>query len=153
MLALPFERCSSSAVVRALSFEASIRGRCADGLNDRARFSSSPCAPTFGWGAARPLESLNSARSHCLWLVLERSTFALAHLGRDDPCDLGTTQQLDCACAKQQVLDHVQAELSSDPCIDHKALLRLWFEGGTGNEVDQHLGFRVGSTQFFINAA
>src|SRR5690606_8930071 len=49
-------------------------------LDDRARFSNSPGAPTFEWGAAGPLESLKSARSHCLWLILERSTFALAHL-------------------------------------------------------------------------
>src|SRR5690606_22972591 len=40
-------------------------------LNDRARFSNGPCAPTFGWGGAvGPLESLKSARSHCLWPIL-----------------------------------------------------------------------------------
>src|SRR5690606_8718008 len=49
-------------------------------LNDRARFSSSPGAPTLALRAAGPLESLKSARSHCLWLILERPTFALAHL-------------------------------------------------------------------------
>ncbi len=50
-------------------------------LNDRARLSSSPCGPTFGWGPARTLECLKSARGHGLWLVFERVTFALAHLG------------------------------------------------------------------------
>ncbi len=50
-------------------------------LNDRARLSSSPCGPTSGWGPARALESLKSARGQWLWLVFERATFALAHLG------------------------------------------------------------------------
>src|SRR5690606_31097698 len=53
--------------------------------NERARFSNSPGAPTFGLRAAGPLESLKSTRSHCLWLIFERSTFALAHFDRAPP--------------------------------------------------------------------
>src|SRR5690606_31727556 len=56
-------------------------------------------APTFGLRAAGPLESLKSARSHCLWLTFERSTFVLAHLGsggfwRGRPSKLDEIQEI-----------------------------------------------------------